>query len=378
MDDIDHQNAGRNSCPEEKELTDELINRPDNGSIVDGLGLRNIIDLLPAYLSIQDRSMHILFANQTFKSDFGEGIGKLCHEVYKGSPEKCEACPVQKTFNDKKVHISEETVQLSTGEMADMIVYSSPIEDASGNVVAVIEMSTNITKVKEMQKELKNLGQSIAILSHDIKNILEGLQGGAYVVDEGIKDGDMELATRGWDIVKKNIDEITIVAQNILYSSKKRELKYRKFSPNKIVIDVADMFQEKAKAMDINLKYETNQALPLVRLDPLSIRRMLENFIWNALEACKKDKAKRFHTVVVRADFHDKFQFKFEVEDDGVGMDEKTRASIFDEFYSTKGSDGTGLGLLVADRVIKEHGGKVDVLTAPGKGSTFRVIFNLH
>ncbi len=371
MDDIDHQNEDRSS-------TDEPINRPDNGSVVDGLGLRSIIDLLPCYLSIQDRSMHILFANQTFKHDFGEGIGKLCHEVYKGSPEKCEACPVQKTFNDKKVHISEETVQLSTGEMADMIVYSSPIEDASANVVAVIEMSTNITKVKEMQKELKNLGQSIAILSHDIKNILEGLQGGAYVVDEGIKDGDMELATRGWDIVKKNIDEITIFAQNILYSSKKRDPKYGKFSPNKIVIDVANMFQEKAKAMDINLKYETNQALPLVSLDPLSIRRMLENFIWNAMEACKKDKAKHFHTVVVRADFHDKFQFKFEVEDDGVGMDEKTRESIFDEFYSTKGSDGTGLGLLVADRVIKEHGGKVDVLTAPGKGSTFRVIFRLH
>ncbi|MCD6298567.1 MAG: PAS domain-containing protein, partial [Deltaproteobacteria bacterium] len=320
MDGIDNQSAGRSTCPEEKELTDELMNLPDNGIIIDGLGFRSIIDLLPAYLSIQDHSMHILFANQTFKYDFGEGIGKLCHEVYKGSPEKCKDCPVQKTFNDKKVHISEETVQLSTGEMADMIVYSSPLEDTSGNVVAVIEMSTNITKIKEMQKELKNLGQSIAILSHDIKNILEGLQGGAYVVDEGIKDGDM----------------------------------------------------------DISLKYETNQALPFVKLDPLSIRRMLENFIWNALEACKKDKAKHFHTVVVRADFHDRFHLKFEVEDDGVGMDEKTRANIFDEFYSTKGSDGTGLGLLVADRVIKEHRGKVDILTAQGKGSTFRVIFKLH
>jgi signal transduction histidine kinase len=362
---------------EEKPI-DGLMIPAGNSKAIDGLGFRNIIDLLPCYISIQDRSMHILFSNQNFKDDFGEGIGKLCHEVYKGSPERCEFCPVQKTFKDKKVHISEETVHLSTGEVADMIVYSSPILNASGNVAAVIEMSTNITKVKEMQKELKILGQSIAILSHDIKNILEGLHGGAYVVDEGIKDGDMELAAKGLDIVKRNITEISSMAQNILYSSKKRDLKYRKVSPNEIVRDVVDLFQEKANAMDIQLKHETNQALPLVRLDPMSIRRMLENFICNALDACKKDKEKDFHAVVVRADLHDKFHFKFEVEDNGVGMDEETKASIFDEFYSTKGGHGTGLGLLVVDKIVKEHGGKVEVLTTPGRGSTFRTIFRIN
>lgn len=357
---------------------DSLIDPAANRKATEGLGFENIIDLLPCYLSIQDRSMHILFANQTFKDDFGEGIGKLCHEVYKGSPERCRFCPVQKTFKDNKIHISEETVLLSTGEVADMIVYSSPILDASGNVTAVIEMSTNITKVKEMQKELKILGQSIAILSHDIKNILEGLHGGAYVVDEGIKDGDMELATKGLDIVKRNITEITSMAQNILYSSKKRDLKYRKVSPNEIVRDVVDLFQEKAHAMDIELKHETTRALPLAKLDPMSIRRMLENFLWNALDACEKDEEKDFHTVVVRADLHDRFHFKFEVEDNGVGMDEETKTSIFDEFYSTKGGHGTGLGLLVVDKIVKEHGGKVEVLTAPGRGTIFRTIFRIN
>jgi len=378
MDNAGSQSTVGSSYHTGKKTTHEPMNRPHSSFIVDGLGFKSIIDLLPCYLSIQDRSMHILFANQTFKYDFGEGIGNLCHKVYKGSPEKCETCPVQKTFDDKKVHISEERVRLSNGQMADMIVYSSPIEDSSGNVIAVIEMSTNITKVKEMQKELKNLGQSIAILSHDIKNILEGLQGGAYVVDEGLNDGNMELATRGWEIVKRNIDEITTVAQNILYSSKKRDLNYQKTSLNEVIVDVINLFQQKAKAMNIKLEYKTNTALPRIRLDPLSIRRMLENFIWNALEACKKDEGKQDHAVIVSADFHDRFHLKFEVEDNGVGMDEKTRASIFNEFYSTKGSEGTGLGLLVADRIIKEHGGRVEVFSNPGKGTIFRVIFRIN
>jgi signal transduction histidine kinase len=355
-----------------------LRSRPDNSGIIVDLGFRTILDLLPCYLSIQDRSLHIVFTNENFRKDFGEGIGNLCHMVYKGSSDICESCPVQKSFKDMKVHISEEDVELSSGKMAQLIVYSAPILDASGNVAAVIEMSTNITQVKEIQKELAFLGQSIAILSHDMKNILEGLQGGAYVVDEGIKDGDMELAGKGWDIVKRNIGEISTIAQNILYSSKKRDPKYQKVSPEEMVRDVVGLFEEKSSALGVQLKHSSNPALPVVNLDPTNIRRMLHNLVWNALEACKKDKEKHTHAVVVRVDFHDRFHFKFEVEDNGVGMEEDAQENIFKEFFSTKGSEGTGLGLLVVDKIVKEHGGWVEVLTAPGKGTTFRVILRMR
>ena len=341
------------------------------------LGYKSVLDLLPCYLSIQDRSLRILFTNQTFRNDFGDGTGKLCHMVYKGAEKRCETCPVQKTFSDKGIHINEETVLLANGGTAQMIVYSAPILDVFGNVAAVIEMSTNITKVKEMQKELTFLGQSMAILSHDIKNILEGLQGGAYVVDEGIKDNDAELTQKGWEIVKKNINEVSSVVQNILYSSKKRAPEFRKISPDEIARSVVALFQEKAKAMGVELKHQSNPSLPFISLDPSGIRRMLSNLIMNAMEACEKDKNKDFQKVVVRADFYDKSHFKFEVEDNGIGMDETTRANLFKEFYSTKGFDGTGLGLMVAHKIVKDHGGRVEVLTAPGRGSTFRVILEM-
>jgi nitrogen-specific signal transduction histidine kinase len=355
-----------------------LTGRPDNSGIIVDLGFRAILDLLPCYLSIQNRSLQILFTNENFRKDFGEGVGKLCHMAYKGTSEICKSCPVQKSFKDRKVHISEEDVQLSNGKTAQVVVYSAPILDVSGNVAAVIEMSTNITQVKEIQKELTFLGQSLAILSHDIKNILEGLQGGAYVVDEGIKDGDMALAGKGWDIVKRNIGEISTIAQNILYSSKKRDPKYQKVSPEEMVKDVVGLFFEKSMALGIQLKHRSNPALPVVNLDPTNIRRMLHNLVWNALEACKKDKEKQSHSVVVRSDFHDRFHFKFEVEDNGVGMDEDGQENIFKEFFSTKGSEGTGLGLLVVDKIVKEHDGWVEVLTAPGKGTTFRVILRMR
>ena len=342
------------------------------------LGYRGIIDLLPCYLSIQDRSMNILFANENFRKDFGEGVGRPCHVVYKGSDDICSACPVRKSFEDKRVHISEEHVRLSDGEVAQLIVYSVPIPDMLGNVEAVMEMSTNITRVKTLQKELTFLGQSIAVLSHDMKNMLEGLNGGSYVIEEGLKDGDMALVTRGWDIVKRNIGELSNIAQNILYSSKKREIQCHRVSPGEIIRDVVRLFREKAAAMNVRLECFSNPALLPVKLDPASMRRVLSNLIWNGMEACKQDKSKDYHSVVVRAGFHDRFRCVFEVEDDGIGMDQEKMEKIFEEFYSGKGSDGTGLGLFVADKIVREHGGKIEVLSSPGKGSTFRVILAME
>ncbi len=349
-----------------------------NGSFLIDLGYRAVLDLLPCYVSIQDAALRILFTNSQFEKDFGPGVGRICHEVYKKTAEKCPLCPVQRSFSDQRPHLSEETVRLSSGEWADLAVYSAPITDIFGNVRAVIEMSGNITKLKENHKELAFLGQSVAVVSHDIKNILEGLQGGAYVVDEGIKDDDMKLAGKGWNVVKRNIADITAITQNILYASKKRFSKYQEIYLENLIEDVVNLFGKKAEDMSVNLEVKTNPALPGVRVDPPGIRRMLNNVLLNALEACKADKENRFHKVTVRTDFYDKRHFMIEVDDNGTGMDDATREKIFKGFYSTKGDAGTGLGLHVVDKVVMGHGGRVEILTMPSKGTTFRIILPMR
>jgi signal transduction histidine kinase len=348
--------------------------RPQINTKLSDLTYKSIIDCLPCYLSIQDRSLNIIFVNQTFIRDFGEGVGKLCHQIYKGSPEKCPSCPVQKTFQDKQHHLSEETVQLSNGKVCQLIVHSAPILDIYGRIEAVIELATNVTQIKESHKELIFLGQSLAFVSHGIKNILEGLEGGAYVVEEGIQSRDMKLAGKGWAIVKKNIIDISSVVQNILYASKRRTLRLQNVSPGDLVREVVERYREKAAASGVELAVQVNPALPATSLDASSVRKLLNNLVLNALEACEKEAHKVPRRVTVRADTYDKWHFQFEVADNGIGMDETTRRNIFKEFFSTKGSEGTGLGLAVVEKVVKEHGGKIEVLTQPGEGSTFRVI----
>ncbi len=339
--------------------------------------IHRVLDSIPCYISIQDSSLRIIYTNQAFKKDFGEGVGKLCHNVYKNISFRCEDCPVQKTFEDGQEYYSEETVQLMTGEICQVFVQSSPMKNKNGNIEAVIEILTNITTLKKTQTELSVLGQSIAFLSHAIKNILEGLQGGAYVVDEGIKDNDMELAGKGWNIVKKNIFDITDFAQNILFSSKDRPLNYQHAHPNKLAEDTIRLFKDRALSLDISLVFEPDTSLPLVLVDAASIKRMLNNLIWNAMEACMNDLALKSYSVIVRTGFYDDRHFKFEVEDNGMGMDENTKKNIFEEFFSTKGSKGTGLGLAVVEKIINKHGGRIEIDSSTGQGALFRIILRL-
>ena len=236
-------------------------------------------------------------------------------------------------------------------------------------------INVRISEIKRNNNELNNVGLSIALISHGIKNILEGLQSGVYIVDEGIKDNDMKLARKGWDIVKRNIFDITDVAQNILYSSKSRPLTYQNIDPNKLAEETVQLFKNRSLSMNISLTCIPDNSLSLVSVDSGKIRRMLQNLVWNAIEACVNDTNNKYrYNIFIRTGFHDEAHFMYEVEDNGMGMDDATRKKIFDEFFSTKGSKGTGLGLWVVDKIVNKHSGWIEVESSPGEGALFRII----
>ena len=351
------------------------MNYTNDSELID-LTFKSIIDALPCYIMIQDQNFKILFANQTFKNDFGEDItGKSCYAVLKGSRHQCNVCPVWESFKDKGVHIVEETIHLSDIKVIEMIAFSAPLFDAVGNVNACIKLLVNVGTIKDSQREFVTLGQSIALLSHDIKNILEGLKGGAYVVEEGMKDHDTQLATRGWEIVSKNISEITRITQNILYSAKKQKPAFKDTKPWVIARQAGQLFSEKASSMGIQMLMELNPNVPTMKADSAGISRMLGNLIWNALQACQKDKIKTKHVIIVRVDFYDNYHFMFEVEDNAQGMEKEIKEKLLKEYFTSKGDSGSGLGLMVVDRIVNHHHGRVEVLSKRGAGSLFRVIF---
>ncbi|MDY6864191.1 MAG: PAS domain-containing protein, partial [Thermodesulfobacteriota bacterium] len=166
---------------------------------------RNLFSSVPCYISIQDRNFRILKANKLLEDNFGDCINKFCYKVYKNREKKCENCPVEKTFKDGNVYNSEEVVLKRDDEPANVIVYTSPVRNREGKITSVMEMSTDITEVKRLQKELATLGMAMAGVTHSIKCILQGLDGAVYLIDSGLKKNNKERVTTGWKTIKNNI-----------------------------------------------------------------------------------------------------------------------------------------------------------------------------
>ena len=110
---------------------------------------------LPGYVTVQDRELRIIDANDRFRRDFGDWEGRYCFQVYKGSPERCEVCPVSQTFQDGLRHETEEQVRTLDGRVISTIVYTTPVRDETGEITAVIEASTDITHIQNLQERLR-------------------------------------------------------------------------------------------------------------------------------------------------------------------------------------------------------------------------------
>ena len=330
-----------------------------------------LFENVPCYLTVVDSDFKIVRANNLFTRDFGFGEGLRCFEVYKKAGHKCDNCPVEKTFHDGQSHFSEE-VWRKNGEDTYIIVYTSPVMDDKGEIVSVMEMSTNITEIKMLQGELAVLGETIAGMSHSIKNILAGLQGGVYVLDSGLSRGRDDRIKAGWAMVKNNVEKISDLVKGILYASKQREPEYRNYELGKLLVEVCDLFEAKARDEGVELIRNFENEICICLIDPGGIHSALSNLVSNAIHACRSEDSETAHQVVVSGRLENE-DLVIEVSDNGIGMSEEVSQNLFTKFYSTKGSHGTGLGLVITRKVIREHGGSIRVESEFGRGSKFIV-----
>ncbi len=336
---------------------------------------RRLFDIVPCYISLQDRSFRITEANKLFRQDFGERKGTHCYEAYKGGDAICDGCPVQKSFADGEVHSSEESVITRDGQQASVVVTSMPIHDARGEITAVMEVSTNVTEIKRLQS-LATVGLAVTGMAHRMKNILMGLKGGIFVVNDGFEMRDNDAVEDGWDTVKRNVDRMSRVALDLLFCSKDREPNLEDgVCPETIAQEVHDLFRLRSAAESIELRLETGPSPHHGRFDPEALHNLMTNLVANAVDACRfdPDVDRKQHEIVLRCFQDDEGATVIEVADNGAGIPENQASKVLQGFFSTKGTEGTGLGLLVVQKVVEEHGGNFSFTTEEGQGTTFRV-----
>lgn len=331
-----------------------------------------LFEEVPCYISIQDREFNVVEANRLFREAFGVPYGHKCYKVYKHRDKACFPCVVRQTFEDGETRTHEETVRTQDNRLVNMLVHTAPLRDESGEIVQVIEMSTDITQLRQLQDKLSDVGLLISSISHGIKGLLNGLDGGIYLINSGLQKDDRSRIDRGWEIALRNIDRIRSMVMDILYYAKDREPEWQTLNAVAFTADVAKLMEEKAAKLEIRFEHALPDEIGELEADESAIRSLLVNLVDNSMDACRVDSNKGEHLVKLALTGTPE-QVIFEVSDNGIGMDQETREKACSLFFSSKGAGGTGLGLFIANKITKAHGGTIELESEEGKGSTFTV-----
>jgi signal transduction histidine kinase len=256
---------------------------------------------------------------------------------------------------------------------------------AIAHQAALAVEDTSYYKAMVQAERLAAVGQTIATLSHHIKNILQGVRGGSYLIEVGMKDHaaaitdgnlDVEAAQRaietmqkGWGIVEKNQERISALVLDMLTFSKEREPEPEPADLNEVTADVVELMQTRAADEGIRLTWKPDRTIPVLLFDPEALHRAILNIVTNAIDACQDLDNGRVE-VSTQYQFRERLAL-VRVSDSGFGIEKDDLDKIFTVFVSRKGGRGTGLGLPVSQKIMQEHGGRIRVESTPGKGSTF-------
>jgi signal transduction histidine kinase len=278
--------------------------------------------------------------------------------------------------------VREAALTLALERAREKLAISRRLREYTLNLEQMVEKRTAELKAAQQEllrnERLTAIGETVTGLAHYIKNILNGLRGGMYKINSAVTREDKALLKDGWDMANRNLEKISQLVLDLLSYSRDASPQYKAHDPGSIIQDVVESLQHRAEENNIRLSCMLDTEVGQVVLDPDGIRRALLNLVSNAVEACMYDldRSKQFD-VVVRScretDEEGRDVLVLEVADNGGGMSEHVKGNLFTRFFSTKGDKGTGIGLLISQKVAQEHGGAITVESREGEGTRFQI-----
>lgn len=240
------------------------------------------------------------------------------------------------------------------------------IMEVFSSLVATVLKNASLIEENLRSERLAAIGEAVAGLSHYTKNIITGMQGSVELIDDGLAKDDLDILTTGWSILKRSVHRISDVVEDMLAYSIPRRPLVEECDLRELIEEVLGPVSETRRMKDFRIVTDIAAAQTPARVDPRGLHRCLLNLIGNAADAVPKSGG---HLRVFAST--DNHEVVIEVSDNGPGVPEDLALSIFEPFFSTKGSRGTGLGLAVTRKIVEEHGGSLSVQNAENGGARF-------
>ena len=371
------------------------------GAVSDQQQIADLMSTLPMVIFFIDENYRVTTVNQRFESLFGLPEGKTCHSLCRGQAVPCRECPAMKTFQDGKPRQVERhftplipkgeemggddqsrninrysSTDTATADAATYLSWISPImDDVDAQVSEVLVMATEIGSVMDIQDHLTSLGLMIGSVSHGIKGLLTGLDGGVYLLNSALNKDDQNLARQGLETVKDMTAKIRKMILDILFYAKERELVLEAVDAIEFAKDLVGTMKRKVDAHHIALNLELPEKRFSFEADEALINAALINIFDNAVDACIEDietGGSEAPEITFRLQ-NEGDRLTFTIKDNGIGMASEDIQKAFTLFHSGKGKKGTGLGLFIAKESIEKHHGRIDATSEKGVGTTFQV-----
>lgn len=331
-----------------------------------------------------DEQRNVVIFNPAAETIFGyradDVIGKMdVKQFYPDDILDAFAGVMASSGIEKNLPWQETAIVSKTGETIP-VRFSGTVLREKHKMMGTVAYFHDLREIKRLEYELLGaerlaaVGQTVAGMAHCVKNILHGLKGGSYMINVGLEKDKTDKFRTGWKMVQRNIKRTSDLVQDLLSYSKEREPEFKPCWPNEIAGDVCELMRAVAEENGVKIMEDFAPDLGELLLDPRSVHRSLLNLVSNAIDACRDDpNLGKAYQVTVRTRLENNQFVSFDVIDNGSGMSEEIRSKLFTAFFSTKGVQGTGLGLLVTGKLIEEHNGQIQVESKLNEGTTFTI-----
>ena len=269
------------------------------------------------------------------------------------------------------------------GEIRNVLLTLSRLRDSAGEPIGTFGISKDITEERKLisqvieMKKLAAIGEAVTGIQHAVKNMLNALKGGAYVLRSGLRHTNRERMVEGLAMLEEGIERMSNLSTSLLNYAREWRLAVEDVDIAELVGKVRDVVKASATARGISLKVEELGASAIIRCDPRLIHMVVMDLVTNSIDAClwKDYSESESPEIVLRTSADQKQElFSIEVNDNGCGMSKEVMENLFKPFFSTKDSYGTGIGLSLTERVVERHGGSIEVQSELGSGTSIRVV----
>jgi PAS domain S-box-containing protein len=330
--------------------------------------LRSVLESLDSSVVMIDTEERITLFNPSAERIYAltaaDAVGRPYAQVFAAQADS--HFPLIETLRHGKNQLGHEKYW-KVGAGKPIGYTTSVVKNREGMVLGAVEISTDLTNIKQMQNQMQHaktlaaLGEMSATVAHEIRNPLAGIGGFAGLLERDLDGDDPRRA-----LVKKivqGVSSLNKIVSNLLVYTRKMEL-------NVLRVDFVSWMEDILNYAEVEIAKE-NKDIAIVRdygfgkmearIDPEKLQQVFLNLIFNAIQAIEGKGA-----ITIKADLDERDFLRVAVIDDGKGIPADIQGKIFNPFFTTK-EQGTGLGLAIVQRIVALHGGEITVASQAGE-----------